>query len=165
MTRLRNAVVLLGLIAALTAAGLTISAKERILADGRTVLLDLAPVDPRSLIQGDYMALRYAPKVLPAAETDLPVNGAAVLGLDGAGVAVFRRLDRGDPLAADEVRLRYRSLLPDGDVRYGAESYFFEEGLAEAYQVARYGVLKVDGAGRSVLVGLADAEGRLIRPK
>ncbi|HEX6101431.1 MAG TPA: GDYXXLXY domain-containing protein [Alphaproteobacteria bacterium] len=167
MTRLRNAVVLAGLLCALTAAGLTIQAKERILAEGRTVLLELAPVDPRSLIQGDYMALRYAPKVLPAApaETELPAAGAAVLGIDGTGVAVYRRLDRGDPLAADEVRLRYRSLLPYGDVRYGAESYFFEEGLAEAYQLARYGVLKVDEAGRSVLVGLADAEGRLIQPR
>ncbi|MDF2766926.1 MAG: hypothetical protein K0S81_3922 [Rhodospirillales bacterium] len=167
MTRLRNAVVLLGLIAALTAAGLTIRAKERILADGRIVLLELAPVDPRSLIQGDYMALRYAPKVLPAAtaETELPVAGTAVLGLDGTGVAFYRRLDRGDPLAADEVRLRYRSLLPHGDVRYGAESFFFEEGLAEAYQLARFGVLKVDAQGNSVLVGLADAEGRLIQPE
>jgi uncharacterized membrane-anchored protein len=167
MTRLRSAVVLLGLLAALTAAGLTIRAKEQILAEGRTVLLELAPVDPRSLIQGDYMALRYAPKVLPAAPSasELPAAGAAVLGIDGSGIAVYRRLDRGDPLGADEVRLRYRSLLPYGDVRYGAESYFFEEGLAEAYQVARYGVLKVDAAGRSVLVGLADAEGRLIRPE
>jgi uncharacterized membrane-anchored protein len=167
MRRLRNAVVLLGLIGALLAAGLTIRAKEQILADGRTVLLELAPVDPRSLIQGDYMALRYAPKVLPGApaETELPAAGTAVLGIDGTGVAVYRRLDRGDPLGADEVRLRYRSLLPHGDVRYGAESYFFEEGLAEAYQLARYGVLKVDEAGRSVLVGLADAEGQLIRPR
>ena len=167
MTRLRNTVVLIGLAAALIGAGLTIRAKEQILADGRTVLLELAPLDPRSLIQGDYMALRYAPQVLPAAPngTELPVTGVAVLGLDGNGVAVYRRLDRGEPLAADEVRLRYRSLLPYGDVRYGAESYFFEEGLAEAYQLARYGVLKVDAAGKSVLVGLADAEGRLIQPQ
>ena len=167
MTRLRNAVVLAGLLCALTAAGLTIQAKERILAEGRTVLLELAPVDPRSLIQGDYMALRYAPKVLPGppAETELSAAGTAVLGIDGPGVAGYRRLDRGERLGADEVRLRYISRLPHGDVRYGADSYFFEEGLAEAYQLARYGVLKVDEAGRSVLVGLADAEGRLIQPE
>ena len=94
-----------------------------------------------------------------------PATGVAVLGLDGNGVAVYRRLARGEALAADEVRLRYRSLLPYGDVRYGADSYFFEEGSAEAYQLARYGVLKVDPAGKSVLVGLADAEGRLIQPQ
>jgi uncharacterized membrane-anchored protein len=166
MTRLRNIVVLIGLAAALAGAGLTIRAKEQILADGRTVLLELAPVDPRSLIQGDYMALRYAPKLLPEAPGEaLPATGAAVLVLDERNVAAFRRLDGGEPLGPDEVRLRYRSLLPDGDVRYGADSYFFEEGRVEAYQAARYGVLKVDAAGNSVLIGLADAEGRIIRPE
>jgi uncharacterized membrane-anchored protein len=165
MIHLRNMAVLLGLVLALSAAGLAIRAKERTLAEGRTVLLELAPVDPRSLIQGDYMGLRYAPKVLPsfAGEADSPAGGAAVLGVDGSGVALFRRLDRGEPLALDEVRLRYRSLLPAGHVRYGAEAFFFEEGTAAAYERARYGVLKVDEAGRSVLVGLADAEGRLIQ--
>jgi len=33
---------------------------ERILSDGRVLLLELAPVDPRSLMQGDYMALQFA---------------------------------------------------------------------------------------------------------
>ncbi|MEL7161197.1 MAG: GDYXXLXY domain-containing protein, partial [Bacteroidota bacterium] len=34
--------------------------KERILDSGELVLLELAPVDPRSLLQGDYMRLNYA---------------------------------------------------------------------------------------------------------
>ena len=34
--------------------------KERVLARGTPVLLELAPVDPRSLMQGDYMVLDYA---------------------------------------------------------------------------------------------------------
>ena len=33
--------------------------KERLLAAPQGILLELAPVDPRSLIQGDYMALRF----------------------------------------------------------------------------------------------------------
>jgi uncharacterized membrane-anchored protein len=160
MTRLRTLVVLLGLTGALVAAGLTIRAKERTLAEGRTVLLELAPVDPRSLIQGDYMALRYAPKTLPP-DTELAGEGVAILALDRDAVAVFRRLDRGEPLAADEVRLRYRRA-GEGEVRYGADAFFFEEGAAPVYEAGRYGILKVDEDGRSVLVGLADAEGRRI---
>ena len=49
-----------GLLAALAVANQGIFQRERILADGRIVLLELEPVDPRSLMQGDYMALRFA---------------------------------------------------------------------------------------------------------
>src|SRR5690606_24345673 len=34
--------------------------REQILQQGQTAVLALAPVDPRSLMQGDYMALRFA---------------------------------------------------------------------------------------------------------
>ena len=33
--------------------------KEQTLKDGQLILLQLAPVDPRSLMQGDYMRLSY----------------------------------------------------------------------------------------------------------
>src|SRR5690606_14717090 len=33
--------------------------KERTIKEGELVLLELAPIDPRSLIQGDYMQLNY----------------------------------------------------------------------------------------------------------
>ena len=38
----------------------TIAGKEKHLAEGKTVYLELAPVDPRSLMQGDHMALRFS---------------------------------------------------------------------------------------------------------
>jgi len=37
----------------------SIVGKEQHLKQGDTVYLKLAPVDPRSLMQGDYMALRF----------------------------------------------------------------------------------------------------------
>ena len=37
----------------------SIAEKEKHLAEGKVVYLKLAPVDPRSLMQGDYMALRF----------------------------------------------------------------------------------------------------------
>lgn len=48
-----------GLIAVLAVVNTDIYRKEALLADGRTVILELAPVDPRSLMQGDYMALDF----------------------------------------------------------------------------------------------------------
>ena len=38
---------------------MSIVAKERIKTNGERIFLALAPVDPRSLMQGDYMALRF----------------------------------------------------------------------------------------------------------
>ncbi|GAA0813700.1 GDYXXLXY domain-containing protein [Colwellia asteriadis] len=53
-------VALLTLIIALTIINWGIYQKETLLAQGQVVYLELAPVDPRSLMQGDYMALRFA---------------------------------------------------------------------------------------------------------
>ena len=53
--------------------------KERLLASPQGILLELAPVDPRSLIQGDYMALAYAiTREVP--EQDLPSRWASGRG-------------------------------------------------------------------------------------
>ena len=56
----RNVLVFLGLALALGVPNYAIIQKERLLASGTPVLEELAPVDPRSLIQGDYMRLDYA---------------------------------------------------------------------------------------------------------
>src|SRR5690606_10833586 len=53
------ACLLAGLLLILAVVNVGIWQRERILATGRTVVLALAPVDPRSLMQGDYMALRF----------------------------------------------------------------------------------------------------------
>lgn len=60
MTGWRTLLLWGGLVAALAAANAGIARHERTLAEGRVVLLELAPVDPRSLMQGDYMRLRFA---------------------------------------------------------------------------------------------------------
>lgn len=150
-----------GLLAALCLlipAGL-VAHKEHLLDTGRGVYLELAPVDPRSLIQGDYMELRYALAGAIQDQDPEPGRGTVVVTLDQRGVARFARLDRGGALAPGEQRLRFR-YVPGGrpPVRIGAESFFFEEGTAERYDSARHGKLVVDAAGRSVLVGLYDQD-------
>ncbi len=127
--------------------------KESVLRAGTRMYLKLAPVDPRSLIQGDYMELRYevAEEALRR-EGELPPDGRLVVRLDAGGVAQFVRLHRGEPLGAGEHPLRYRKR---GGVRLGAESFFFQEGHARYYENARYGELRVAPSGEGVLVGLA----------
>ena len=42
-----------------------IASKETLLRTGQTVKLELAPLDPRSLMQGDYVRLNYKISQLP----------------------------------------------------------------------------------------------------
>ncbi|ATB49816.1 GDYXXLXY domain-containing protein [Corallococcus macrosporus] len=154
----RTAVILGGLaFALLVPTGLVVQ-KERVLRSGQPVLLELAPVDPRSLIQGDYMVLDYAiSRERNANASTTAKDGNMVLRLDADGVGTFVRFDSPDtPLAAGELKLRYR--LRDGRFRLGAEAFFFQEGHASRYEGARYGELRVADSGSSVLVGLRDAQ-------
>ncbi|RKZ93014.1 MAG: hypothetical protein DRR19_02445 [Candidatus Parabeggiatoa sp. nov. 1] len=136
--------------------------KEHLLAEGTTVLLELAPVDPRSLIQGDYMILRYKIADLPEL-SDTEKDGYLVIERNENQVAKFKRIyDDVTPLQMDEILLRFRKR--GRGIRLGAESFFFQEGHAEYYDNARYGELRVAPSGDSVLVGLRDETFKDLKP-
>lgn len=135
--------------------------KEEALAKGRLVLLKLAPVDPRSLMQGDYMRLSYAISQVPDPEK-LPARGYVVVRLDENGVGQLVRYQQNTtPTQEGEQLIRYSK--GDWTLNIGAESYFFEEGQGEQFAQAAFGGLKVDGKGNSILVGLYDAKHQLIK--
>jgi uncharacterized membrane-anchored protein len=133
-----------------------IAGKERIVRDGATVLLALAPVDPRSLMQGDYMALRYAlaGDVAEAADAAEVADGEIVIEVDESGVARFVALHDGEPLASGQHLLQFR--VRGETVRLASDAFFFEEGQGETYARARFGELRVDTNGSAVLIGLRD---------
>lgn len=153
---MRGTVILAGLVMVLGASTALVLQKEYVLARGQTVLLELAPRDPRSLMQGDYMTLDYKVSRDQNPESrSQPRDGNLVLRLDKQGVGHFVRFDTPDtPLKPGELRLRYR--VRQNRVRLGAESFFFQEGHAARYEGARYGELRVADSGTSVLVGLRD---------
>lgn len=136
--------------------------KEDILQKGQLVLLRLAPVDPRSLMQGDYMELRYEISRPDSGDTESP-KGYVVVQLDSGIVASKLRLqDQPTPLSAGEYLIKYTRKQP-WRFQIGAESYFFEEGQSSKYDSAMYGGLRIDNRGNSVLTGLYDAHKRLIQ--
>lgn len=132
--------------------------KEHIVSEGRTVLLELAPQDPRSFLQGDYVALRYAASddLLEAVGWDSPRDHVAVFRIDEQGVGRYAALDDGAPLAAEELRIR--AMRRRFGYAFGADSYFFSEGRGGEWERARYAELKVAPDGSSVLVGLRDKD-------
>lgn len=152
-----------GLALVLGAVNLAIVDKERLLSNGTTVLVELAPVDPRSLIQGDYMRLDYAIGRDPRVRGGFgwPRSGRIVVRLDDGGVARFVRRHEGEPLAPGERLLRYR--VRSGRLRIGSDAFFFEEGSSARYTGARYGELRVTDDGESVLVGLRDGDRTRLR--
>ena len=139
--------------------------KEGIIENGNTMLLRLAPQDPRSLLQGDYMALRYAMvnKVAQAAKTAQITDGRIIVELAQNGEASFVGLYEGQQLTQTQHILRFRKR---GDsVRLASDAYFFEEGQWETYASARFGELRVIDDGSAVLTGLRNGDGnRLGKP-
>ena len=131
--------------------------KETLIAKGTEVLLRLAPVDPRSLMQGDYMALNY--EVLDKVDYNSK-SGYIVVKVDGDRVAEFVRIQNGKDINKGEFIIRFKR--QSGRLSVGADNYFFQEGSAKKFENAKYGLLKVDSDGNSILVGLCDEKGRLI---
>jgi uncharacterized membrane-anchored protein len=137
--------------------------KENIIAQGQPVFVELAPVDPRSLMQGDYMRLAF--HVPGAVGTALGAPSGerrlVVARLDGRGVAtLLRPASPGESPADGELLVE---LTPKGG-RWGlaSDAWYFKEGDGKRWEAARYGEFRVAADGQVLLVGMADAELRRI---
>ncbi|MBF0381210.1 MAG: GDYXXLXY domain-containing protein [Magnetococcales bacterium] len=173
----RNLLFLVGLITILIVINVQIRQKEEIIDYGRTVLLRLQPIDPRSVMQGDFMRLRYNAQIQErstldkageaATSTNIPWNGQVVYRLLDGNIARLERIYKGGSLQPNEHLLDYKLQKSRNDLEFifSADSFFFQEGHAKHYENARYGVLKVASNGSSVLIGLANNDGHIIKPQ
>jgi uncharacterized membrane-anchored protein len=155
---MRTTLYWLALAGVLGSFGLMIHQQEALRQGGQTVYLALAPVDPRSPMQGDYMALNYqfCNDMNHLSGAVLPPAGVAVMTLDTADVGRFVRIYHGEPLAANEHLLKYRH---DGwRVVIGREQFFIPEGSGAQFAKAVYGQLKVTPGGTSQLEALCDKD-------
>ncbi len=165
---MRVKLAIFGLLLSLGLVNWSILLKEQHLAEGDIVYLQLAPIDPRSLMQGDYMALRFqlANQVYEA----LPKNkqskrwrqevasddGFVVVHLDERKIATFKSIDNQQGLAKDDMLLRFR--VRNGVVKFATNAYFFQEGHGQYYQAAKFGQFRVDQKGELLLVALFDQD-------
>jgi uncharacterized membrane-anchored protein len=150
----------------------SIWAKEQHLANGRVVYLKLAPVDPRSIMQGDYMRLRFelATKVYQALPKTTEhrrwghdidaIDGMVLVMVDEQQIATFKALYKpqsgqaGQSLKANELLMHYR--VRNGAVKFATDAYFFQEGHEPYYRSAQYGQFRVDDKGELLLTALYD---------
>ncbi|MFG1301572.1 GDYXXLXY domain-containing protein [Xanthobacter sp. V3C-3] len=158
---IRRALFLLASLGVLAALGWSVRGLETLRTAGEVVLLPLAPVDPRSLMQGDYMRLAYG---LEREKIDLGAPaGTVILALDARRIGSFRRI--AGTAGPGEVAFRVTRSEVGSGVRVEPHSFLFQEGHGDLYARARYGIFHVDPEGRHLLVGLADAEAERIEPR
>jgi uncharacterized membrane-anchored protein len=132
---------------------------ERRIASGTAIYLELAPVDPRSLIQGDYMVLDYQIE-RDARDLTIPERrGQVVATIDDNRVAHFDRYYTGGSLQENEILLNYTTRQQDANnLRIGVDSFFFQEGLGDAYDQAEYAETRVTPGGGVILIDLVGEE-------
>ena len=126
---------------------------EDVLATGKPVVLKIAPVDPRSLMQGDYMALSYAilndiranlneseDGVTLAKEKKHPSKVYALIHQDEQGVATLCQVEDSPPndfkdcVANVYLPVNTFKWLPE----LPSQEYFFAEGKGQHYAQAEY---------------------------
>lgn len=156
---MRKWLIVLSTVCILGAVNFAIWKNEQLIEHGETVLLELAPVDPRSLMQGDYMALRFAMADAIRAELDSQtdrLSGHAIVQLDAQRRASFVALDQQQALADGQVRLQFR--LRNGQIKFATNAFFFQEGTGSIYEEAQYGLFRVGSEGQLMLTHLVDAQ-------
>jgi uncharacterized membrane-anchored protein len=167
---MQKTIAITALVIILLAVNGSIYKKEALLEKGQVVYLKLAPVDPRSLMQGDFMALRFAmaakiTEALKASElVDAEnyyydsVDGLVNVQLDDKNVASFAHLVSNDyvsnKVSNEGVVMQFR--LRKGRVKFATSAFFFEEGSRQEFETARYGEFRVGASGELLLVALRD---------
>ncbi|MNF67434.1 hypothetical protein D3C85_362610 [compost metagenome] len=151
----RLALLLTGL-AILAGINFTVWRYEHAMRSGEVVLLRLAPVDPRSLMQGDYMRLNYelARQLGSLTQDAAPATDTLVIRLDEHQVAHW--VADGNPEAPTRDQRLLQVRRQHNQWWIGPDAFFFEEGSGAQYEAARYGEFRLQADGKTLLVGLRD---------
>jgi uncharacterized membrane-anchored protein len=148
--------------------------KQVHLSEGEVIYLKLAPVDPRSLMQGDYMALRFEMSTLiytalsgQEVQQDeefiqefinsnmlVAKDGYVVVEKDKNKVAQFVRLENDKPITKTQRKLQFR--VRNDRVKFATNAFFFEEGDEPIFRDAQYGVFRLNEKGEVLLTGMLD---------
>jgi len=167
-------IALLSLLVILAPINAATISKEKRLTEGALAYLELAPIAPRSLMQGDYMALRFqlANEVRNALRKNTNAalghhrtdtgDGHVIIGLNRNNKGTFKRIHDQQALQKDESLLRYR--IRGGAVKLATNAYFFQEGHGKYYEVARFERFRMDNEGELLLESMHDEHLNKLEP-
>lgn len=139
------------------------AASESLLSNGASIKLEIEPLDPRSLLQGDYVTLNYSISTPPdSVANELESRRSlskikVVLRPDDRGVYIFDRLYKnGEALTGKEIVINGR-ISGWNSIYYGIETYFVPEGTGtEVERNARFAYIKVSEDGDALLERLSN---------
>jgi uncharacterized membrane-anchored protein len=154
--------------------------RAHLLSTGHEIVLEVIPIDPRSLFRGDYVALGYDISRVPVTESRPPIRRGSVIyvTLQKNGER-WRRLASSttmpENLPADQVfikgRVEYASAPTttapgQASVRYGIEDFFVPEGAGRDLEKLvgekkLDALIAVDDAGNAGIKGLT-ADGKRV---
>ncbi len=153
------------ILATLVIININISKKEALIETGEVLLLKLAPVDPRSIMQGDYMRLRFdlANKIATVIRENnknntLPIylQGRAIIAKDSNNIVSFVALFEDQTLKPSQRLMPYK--YRNGQVKFTTNAFFFQEGQASHFQQSEYGEFKMSKDGDILLVNMVDKD-------
>ena len=142
----------------LGAAGRAIWQFEQTLQHGQLLVLELAPVDPRSIMQGDFMALAF--KLDQQLPDDALQHRFAILQKDSNNIASLHSVSQQLPDDATLIAVRIRQA--HSRATLGPNGFFFTEGRAQQFEPARDGQFRVDNNGKALLTALLDENLQLL---
>lgn len=134
--------------------------QEKIKRNGDRIILQLAPVDPRSLLQGDYMILRFELTdnlYRLDIEDEYKDGGYAIINKTKEGFYALEKVSH----EWQEGSIEFTGNLK-GNYSIGADSYFFQEGTGDIYSRARYAQLYLYGKGKVRVEALLDRNMKVI---
>ncbi|MCA0991937.1 GDYXXLXY domain-containing protein [Guptibacillus hwajinpoensis] len=134
---------------------------EVALQSGKEIRLALTPVDPRSMLQGDYVTLRYDISTLPGA-TNLPANKKIKVILSPTSEKTYEyggyykiEGNWNKPYEPSDKDVVVNGITySDHDVQYGIESFFIPEGEGQVVEDKTMAIIKVSENGNALLLEL-----------
>ncbi|HZG59238.1 MAG TPA: GDYXXLXY domain-containing protein [Anoxybacillus sp.] len=140
--------------------GYVVFDKEQHLQHGDVVKLQLVPVDPRSLLQGDYVRLRY--EISDIGKWGGQGNVQVILRKDEEGVYRFAGIysingKREEKYVRQEGDVLLNGKMKGDIIIYGIESYFVPEGTGmDVQERARFAYVRVSETGDALLEKISD---------
>ncbi|MEZ5471868.1 MAG: GDYXXLXY domain-containing protein [Marinicella sp.] len=165
-TTVQKIAVAVTLVICLVGVNHAIMQKENTLANGKSVFLELAPVDPRSIMQGDFMRLRFdvANKIRSSdvykIDRKQSLDGYIVVDVADNGVGTYHAIYTGQTLNDNQVLMQFRSR--HGRIQFATNAFFFQEGDAKLFDNARFGEFKVSDDGELLLKAMYDQDLNLL---